>query len=122
MRDLICGLDVGSRSIRMVAGELVDGPHAIRIIGAAEVPAEGVRRGAITSMEDAVASIASAVEQLERMIGGSIQAVWVSVAGPHVSTRNSRGVVAVARTDGEVQEGDVERALEAARAGSTPRN
>ena len=122
MRDLICGLDVGSRSIRMVAGELVDGPHAIRIIGAAEVPAEGVRRGAITSMEDAVASIASAVEQLERMIGGSIQAVWVSVAGPHVSTRNSRGVVAVARTDGEVQEGDVERALEAARAGSTPPN
>ncbi|MDO8599270.1 MAG: cell division protein FtsA [bacterium] len=122
MRDVICGIDVGSRAIRMVAAEFVDGPRNIRIIGAAEVPAEGVRRGTITSMEDAVAGITSASEQLERMIGGPVSSAWVSVSGPYVTTRLSRGVVAVARTDGEVQEGDVERALEAARAGSTPPN
>lgn len=122
MRDLICSLDVGSRTVRMVAGERVDGPRAIRIIGASEVAAEGVRRGTVTSMEDAVACIAAASEQLERMIGGPFRSVWVSVSGPSISTRGSRGVVAVARTDGEVQEGDIERALEAARAGATPPN
>lgn len=121
-RDLICGIDIGSRSIRIVAGEFADGPRSIRIVGAAEVPAEGVRRGAITSMEDAVACVTTAVEQLERMIGGSVSSAWVSVSGPHVTTRASRGVVAVARTDGEVQAGDIERALEAARAGATPPN
>lgn len=122
MRDLICGLDVGSRAIRMVVGERVDGPHVVRIIGAAEVPSTGVRRGVITSMEDAVTSIAAATEQLERMIGSPIRTTWVNVTGPHVTTQNSKGVVAVSRTDGEVQEGDVERALDAARAGSTPPN
>ncbi len=122
MRDLICGLDVGSRSIRMIAGELVDSPRNIRIIGAAEVAADGIRRGTVTSMEDAVACIGQASEQLERMIGDGVRSVWVSVSGPYVSTRGSRGVVAVARTDGEVQAGDIERALEAARAGATPPN
>lgn len=122
MKDLICGLDVGSRTVRMVAGERVDGPRSLRIIGASEVAAEGVRRGTVTSMEDAVACIAAASEQLERMIGGPVPSVWVSVSGPSIATRGSRGVVAVARTDGEVQEGDIERALEAARAGATPPN
>ena len=122
MRDVICGIDIGSRAVRMVAAERVDGPRAIRVIGAAEVPVDGVRRGMITSMEDAVAGVASASEQLERMIGGPVSSAWVSVSGPYVTTRSSRGVVAVARTDGEVQEGDVERALEAARAGATPPN
>lgn len=122
MRDLICGIDVGSRSVRCVAGERTDDSATPRIIGAVEVPAEGVRRGTITSMEDAVASIAEATEQLERMIGTGIRSAWVSVSGPFVTTRASRGVVAVARTDGEVQDGDVERALEAAKAGATPPN
>ncbi|MFH1430008.1 MAG: cell division protein FtsA [Candidatus Uhrbacteria bacterium] len=122
MRDLICGMDIGSRCVRLVAGELVDGPRAVRLVGAAEVPTEGVRRGTVTSMEDVVASVAAAAEQLERMIGSPVRAAWVSVGGPYVTTRSSRGVVAVARTDGEVQEGDVERVLEAARAGATPPN
>lgn len=120
-RDLICGLDVGSRTIRAVVAELIDG-RRMRIVGAVEVPSEGVRRGAITSMEAAVARIAAAAEQLERMIGSPISSAWVGIGGPHVATQNSRGVVAVARTDGEVQEGDVNRALEAARAGATPPN
>lgn len=122
MRDVICGLDIGSHAVRIVAGEPVEGPRSIRIIGAAEVTAEGVRRGTVTSMEDAVTSIAAAAEQLERMIGMPLRSAFVSVSGPHVATRSSRGVVAVARTDGEVQDGDVERALEAARAGATPPN
>ncbi|MFH1099121.1 MAG: cell division protein FtsA [Candidatus Uhrbacteria bacterium] len=121
-RDFICGLDVGSRAIRLVAGELVEGARNVRIIGAAETPANGIRRGTITSMEDAVASIAASAEQLERMIGGAVRSAWVGVSSPGILTRSSRGVVAVARTDGEVQDGDVERALEAARAGATPPN
>ncbi|MBI4433314.1 cell division protein FtsA [Candidatus Uhrbacteria bacterium] len=121
-RAILCGIDVGSRAIRLAAGERIEGPRTLRIVGVAEIPSAGVRRGTITSMEDAVASIAAASEQLERMIGGDIRSGWVSVSGPFVTTRASRGVVAVARTDGEVQEGDVERALEAARAGATPPN
>ncbi|MDO8463165.1 MAG: cell division protein FtsA [bacterium] len=122
MRDLICGIDVGSRTIRMVAGESLEDGRGVRLIGAVELPSAGIRRGTVTSMEDAIASIAAATEQLERMSGAPIRSVFVGVSGPYVAVRSSRGVVAVARTDGEVQEGDIERALEAARAGATPPN
>jgi cell division protein FtsA len=122
MRNTICGIDVGSRSVRLVVGELVDGPRGVRIVGAAEAPSVGVRRGTITSMDDAVSCVAAAAEQIERMIGNPVRSGWVGVSGPYVASRNSRGVVAVARTDGEVQDGDIERVLEAARAGATPPN
>ena len=121
-KDLIAGLDVGSTMIRLAVGQLAAGAEKIHIIGSAEVPAEGISKGIISSLEDAVSSVSACLEKAERMIGVPIQNVWVGISGAHIISQESRGVVAVARADGEISEDDVERSIEAARTVATPPN
>src|SRR3989339_1313920 len=118
--DLIVGLDIGSTCVRLVAGQHKD--DELQIIGAIESPAEGVSRGVVTSIEDATTSISRCLEKAERLIGIPIISAWVGISGSHIKSEKSRGVVAVARSEGEVTEDDVERTIEAARALSVPPN
>lgn len=118
--DLIVGLDVGSTHVRLVAGQHKD--EELQIIGAIESPAEGINRGVVTSIEDATTSISRCLEKAERLIGIPIISAWVGISGSHIKSEKSRGVVAVARSGGEVTEDDVERTIEAARALSVPPN
>jgi cell division protein FtsA len=99
-----------------------DGSVAVSIIGAGEAPAEGISKGVITSIEDAVSSISSALEKCERMTGIPIESAIVSINGAHVMAQESHGVVAVSKPSGEVEEDDVERAIEAAQSVATPPN
>jgi cell division protein FtsA len=119
--EIITGLDLGSNAVRIVVGQR-DGSGAPKILAAVEVPSEGVCRGTITSVEDATSSIAAALEAAERITGVPIERVWVGVSGDHIIFQKSRGVVAVAKPNGEIEEGDVERAIEASRAVATPPN
>lgn len=119
--DIIAGLDIGSSSIRLVVGQRV-GEQPIQVMAAVTVPAEGVNRGVVTSLEDATSSITAVKEKAERMTGFAIDEVFVGISGPHIITDTSRGVVAVGKANGEITETDVERALEAARAVATPPN
>ena len=122
MKDnIITGIDIGSIMIRVVVGQKVD-QSSVHIIGVAEVPSDGISKGVITSIEDAVSSISQALEKAERMIGVPIKRALVSIAGTHILSQTSRGVVAVAKADGEIREDDVERAIEAAQAVATPPN
>ncbi len=121
--EYIAGLDLGSTAVRLAVGQRLVGEKAgVQIIGAAEVPAEGISRGAITSLEDAVSSVSACLEQVERLTGLPLRRVWVGVSGIHISAQESRGVVGVSRTDGEIREEDVLRAIEAARMVATPPN
>lgn len=124
--DFITGLDIGSTAIRVAVGVRAPGhgrdPGAIQIIGASEVPAEGMSRGLITSLEDSVSSVSAALERAERMIGAEIRRAWVGISGSHVVCQSSRGVVGVTRPDGQIRPEDAERALEAARVVATPAN
>lgn len=122
--NIITGLDIGSSNIRVVVGQRAGTPEdpRIRIIGAAEHPAEGISKGIITSIEDAVSSISTCLEQAERVTGVPIERVWVGISGNHISSHPSKGIIAISRTDGEIGEEDVERAIEAARAVATPPN
>jgi cell division protein FtsA len=123
--DLITGLDLGSSSIRVVVGQSLpseDGTPKLHITGAISVPANGIHKGAISSMEDAVSSISKALERAERMTGVALNSAWVSIAGQQILVQESRGVIGVAKPDGEIQEEDVERAIEAARTVATPSN
>ncbi|KKU48113.1 cell division protein FtsA [Candidatus Uhrbacteria bacterium RIFCSPLOWO2_12_FULL_46_10] len=120
-QQVLSGLDIGSTAVRLVVAERMPG-GAIQVVAAVSVPAEGVNRGVITSLEDATASISAAKEKVERMTGLPIEELWVGISGPHILTTASRGVVAVGRANGEIQEADVERALEAARAVASPPN
>lgn len=125
--NLIAGLDIGSSSVRMAVGQLAyknsdDLQGDIQILGAVEAPAEGMHKGAISSIEDVVSSVSSCLEKMERTVGVPIDTVWVGVSGLHIMSQNSKGVVAVSKADSEISEADVERSLEAARAISTPLN
>lgn len=122
---LIAGLDIGTTAVRMAVGQLVlkeNGQSELQVLGAADVPSEGVNRGVINSIEDVVSSVSACLERTERIIGQPIDRVWLGISGQHVNSQNSKGVVAVSKPDAEIAVDDINRALEAARAISTPLN
>ncbi|MBI4407230.1 MAG: cell division protein FtsA [Candidatus Kerfeldbacteria bacterium] len=120
--DIITGLDIGSTTIRVAVGQMNPHDNDLHIIGAAEHPAEGINKGVVTSIEDAVASISGALDKVERMTGIPTERSYVSVNGSHIVSQESHGVVAVSKADGEIREDDVQRAIEAAQTVATPPN
>jgi len=117
----ITGLDIGSSHIRLVVlGR--NGEGGLQIIGAADKPSEGIAKGMISNIEDAVSSISEVLEQAERMTGLPVETAVVGISGTHIQTLESTGVVAVAKADKQIMEEDVERAIEAAQAVATPPN
>lgn len=120
---LIAGLDIGSSAVRLAVGQRsVQPENPPHIVGVAEVPSAGISRGVITSIDDAVSSISACLEKIERIAGVTVEHVWVGISGSHIASQESRGVVAVAKPNGEISEADVERAIEAARTVATPPN
>lgn len=121
---LYTGIDIGSSAIRIAVGQRVAsrGKEQVHIVGAAEVASEGITRGSINALEDAVSCISSCLEKAERMTGSPITSAWVSLSGAHTTVAESKGVVAVSRPDGEIREEDVARAVEAAQTVMTPVN
>ncbi|MFA6994894.1 MAG: cell division protein FtsA [Patescibacteria group bacterium] len=125
MKDnVIAGLDIGSTSIRLVIGQKIIGPlgDELQIIGAVSGPTSGVSRGVVNSIEETTSSISAVLEKAERLVGVPITRVWVSINDPYIKCERSKGVVAVSRSDGEINETDVNRAIEAARALAVPVN
>ena len=120
-RDIITGLDVGSNAVRIVMAErLTDG--RLKVIGAAETPSQGVSRGSITSIEEAVSAISETIEKCERMTGLHIDKMVVGMSGTHIKMVNSKGVVAVAKANEQVEYSDIDRALEVAESTTTVPN
>jgi len=123
--NIIAGLDIGSSNIRVVVGQLnknTNDNEQLNVIGVIEVPALGMNKGSVVSIEDTVSSISACLEKAERMIGLPIENVWVGIGGTHINSQESNGVIAIARTNGEIQENDVGRVIEAARAVAAPVN
>lgn len=123
--NLIGGLDIGSSSVRLAVGQLLqkeNGEEELQILGAAEHASEGVNKGKIDSIEDAVSSVSACLERVERMVGVPIGSVWVGVPSQYVISQPSKGVVAVSKANSEIAEEDINRALEAAKSIATPLN
>ncbi|OGR00315.1 MAG: cell division protein FtsA [Deltaproteobacteria bacterium RIFOXYD12_FULL_55_16] len=114
--DLIVGLDIGTTKICVVVGEVHDG--RIDIIGTGRHPSVGLRRGVVVNIESTVHSIRQAVEEAERMAGCEINAVYVGIAGSHIKSFNSHGLVAIKHN--EIKQDDIERVVDAARAVPIP--
>src|SRR6185437_7806052 len=93
----ITGLDVGTSSIRVVQAKVNPETGAFSVIGASEVNSVGMRRGVIVDIEEAVSSISSALEKVERMTGVPVATANISVGGNHISSISSHGVIAVSR-------------------------
>lgn len=120
--ELFTGLDVGSSTIRVVVAQRQAQQEGLHILGAAEGPAEGMSKGTITSIDDAVSALSSTLEKVERMTGVPVEHATVAINGPQVTSQESHGIVAVAKADGEIRQNDVDRVLEAAQAVATPPN
>jgi cell division protein FtsA len=116
-RNLIVGLDIGTSKVVAIVGEIkADG--ALEIIGVGSHPSRGLKKGVVVNIESTVQSIQRAVEEAELMANCEIHAVYAGIAGSHVRSLNSHGIVAI--KDKEVGPGDVERVIDAAKAVAIP--
>ena len=113
---LICGIDIGSTKVATIVGITSEDSDEIRIIGFNAAPTRGVKKGLIVDIDQASASVEKSIEKAERMAGHQIKEAFVTVGGPHISSINSHGIVAVANPQFEVVEDDVLRVIDAARA------
>lgn len=117
MKDnLICGIDIGSSKIATVVGIQSQENKEFRIIGFNATASKGVKKGLIIDITQVVDSVEESVEKAERMAGHKINQAFVSVGGPHISSLNSHGIVAVTNPQAEIVDEDVKRVVEAARA------
>jgi cell division protein FtsA len=117
MDDIVVGIDVGTTKICTLVARVEDG-DALRIMGVGIEPSDGIRKGVIVDLAAASKSISRSVALAEQTSGLKIDSALVSLAGGHVSSVNSRGVVAVSGE--KVSEVDIERAMEAARTVAIP--
>jgi cell division protein FtsA len=114
--DIIVGLDIGTTKICAVVGEVR--PDGIEIIGMGSHPSEGLRKGVVVNIEQTVNSIKEAVEEAETMAGCEITSVYAGIAGGHIESFNSHGVIPL--KEKEVTHKDIERVIEAASAVAIP--
>ena len=115
--NLIVGLDIGTSKVLVIVAEFNEN-REMKIIGVGHHPAHGMRKGVVSDIESTVVSIQRAVEEAGLMAGCDINSVYAGIAGAHIHSINSHGVVAI--RDGEVTEDDVERVIEAAQAMAVP--
>ncbi|MEJ2425931.1 MAG: cell division protein FtsA [Candidatus Thiodiazotropha sp.] len=116
-KNLIIGLDIGTSKVVAIVGEIKP-DNGIEIIGIGSHPSRGLKKGVVVNIESTVQSIQRAVEEAELMAGCEIHSVYAGIAGSHIRSLNSHGIVAI--KDKEVSQSDVERVIDAARAVAIP--
>lgn len=107
------GLDIGTSKVAALVGE-IKSDDSIEVVGLGTHPSRGLKKGVVVDIESTVQSIQRAVEEAELMAGCEIHSVHAGISGSHVASRNSDGVTAI--KDLEVNQADVDRVIEAARA------
>lgn len=114
---IVVGIDIGTSKIVTLIAKV---DEEVNVLGVSETPANGIKKGQIVDIDEAVLSINNSLEAAERMAGYSASHIIASIGGSHIESQNSRGVVAVARPEGEITESDLARVFDAARAVSLP--
>lgn len=122
MTDVIVGLDIGTSSIRVAIGEIVE-DNAVEIMGLAERPSCGVRNGTIINIEAAIEAIKETIEAAEQNAGYEVSSCVTAIGGSQIESYNSHGLAAVSnknQANREINQSDKDRALESARATLIP--
>lgn len=119
--NIIVGLDVGTTKTTAIVAEVVD-DREIYVIGIGHAPSRGLKKGVVVNIDQTTRSIAQAVAEAEKMADMVIDCVYVGVAGGHISSFNSKGVVAIGGEEKDIAHADVQRAIEAARTVAIPPN
>ncbi|MDO8610363.1 MAG: cell division protein FtsA [bacterium] len=113
---IVCGIDIGSSKIATVVGIQTQDSDEVKVIGFNTTNSRGVKKGLIVDIKEVTAAVEESVEKAERMAGHKVTGAFVSVGGPHISSLNSHGIVAVSNPQTEISTEDVDRVVEAARA------
>lgn len=116
-KNLIVGLDIGTSKVVAIVGEINES-NQIEVVGIGMHPSRGLKKGVVVNIESTVHSIQKAIEEAELMAGCDIHSVYVGIAGSHIRSLNSHGIVAI--QDKEVSLNDVDRVIDAARAVAIP--
>ena len=115
--NLIVGLDIGTSKVAAIVGEMREDGE-IEVIGIGSQPSRGLKKGVVVNLEATVQSIQRAIEEAEVMAGCRIHSVYAGIAGSHISSMNSHGIVAI--KEKEVTQSDVDRVIDSARAVAIP--
>lgn len=114
--ELLVGLDLGTSKVTVVVAEKEDGDDEAQIIGVGQAPSNGIRKGLIVNLDQAVRSVKQAVSDAESMVGQQIDEVCVSFGGGDVTCVRSKGMISLGRSPRAVMSLDIERVIEAAQA------
>lgn len=121
---IIASIEIGSSKITtlvaQVATDSITFEKSINIVGASSVDSKGIKKGQIVDIEEAVDAVVASLESAERMAGYNIESAYIALGGAHIHSQNSHGVVAVSDPNSEINQSDVDRAIEAASAISIP--
>ncbi len=117
--DLIAGLDLGTTKIVAIIAE-PDENGGLRVLGVGKSPSNGLRRGVVVNLEKTILSVQDALDEAEKHAGVEIGNIYAGIAGDHIRSINSRGVIAVGRGGSEISQADVDRVIEAAKAIALP--
>jgi cell division protein FtsA len=116
---IVVGIDIGTTKVCTLVAR-VEGEQNLRILGVGIEPSQGIRKGVVVDLAAASTAIARSIEKAQRTSGLEITSALVSLAGSHVASVNSRGVVGI--SGGVIDQNDIARALEAAQAIAIPHN
>ena len=121
--ELLAGLDLGTSKVTVVVAERESDGESAQIIGVGQAPSNGIRKGLIVNLDQAVKSVRQAVSDAQNMVGQDINEVTVSFGGGDVTNIRSKGMVSLGRSPRPVMQLDIERVIEAAQADvSVPAN
>ena len=116
-KNLIIGLDIGTSKIVAIVAEVTP-EGGINVIGLGTQPSRGLKKGVVVNIETTMASIQRVLEEAELMADCKIREVYTGIAGSHIRSFNSQGMVAI--KDKEVSQMDIDRVIETAKAVHIP--
>ena len=116
-KNLLVAMDIGTSKIVTIVGEMADDGE-IEVIGLGSHPSKGLKKGVVVNIESTVSAMQRSAEEAELMAGCQIHSVYAGIAGSHIRSLNSHGIVAI--RDREVTQVDLERVIDAARAVAIP--
>ena len=113
---LLAGIDIGTNKTNTLIAELRE-DNAIDIVGVGSVASRGIKRGVIIDLEQAAEAVRESIRNAERMSGVQLESAVISVNGSHISSFNSQGVIAISKEHPGITEDDIDKVIEAAKAG-----
>ncbi len=115
----IVGLDIGTRKVAVIIGEVTE-ERKVEVIGIGAADSKGLRKGVVVDLEATTSAIRKAQEEAELMAGVEIQSAFVGISGAHIKSFNSRGVIAVSGKNREISREDIRRVIDQSKAVSIP--